>query len=232
MTFRKPGLFMLVSLLMITACASPLLAAPVATEANTPLPAAPIRPNDIPSAVPTLPTPTFKPLPTPFPIIPTFTPLPPQPVRTLFSIPESALTFDQGANAYRIQFPSNATRVDIGGHMGPEGEKRYVLSAMQGQIMAVWMQAVKGGGYFEVMSADSKMLSRQRCPSCSINDEYLDFWRGALPATQDYVFTVKLTAGQDFRLYVAIAPLGEKSQSFDYRDEQNGFALSSVRSFL
>jgi hypothetical protein len=214
--------------MLITGCGSPF---PAATDMNTPLPPAPIYESATPFATQNLQTPTIQPSPTP---LPTYTPLlPPQPPQFSSSFSESVLLFDESSNAYRVQFPTNATRVEVNGNVSPNTEKRYVLSAMQGQTMAVWLQ-----GYYpnlKVSSADGKTLSRPRCLDCSSSSDYIKFWRGTLPATQDYLFTVTPlpsdSSEEDFTLYIAIAPLGVNSQSFDYRDEQNGFALRYADDF-
>ena len=110
--------------------------------------------------------------------IPTPTPIPtatPEPTAT----PDVA--FDPNTNAYRIRFAPNATWVEINDSIAANGSKRYVLSAMQGQMMSVSIP--QGPGFaVEVAGADQKPLSDSRAQQF--------FWRGALPSTQDYIITV------------------------------------------
>ena len=148
------------------------------------------------------PTPKIVPvLPSPLPTI-TFTPTLPPP------------TFNPGINPVtnenRIQFPVGGTWVEVGTHLKEGDSIRYVLSAMKGQVMSA---SVEQSWPFTVEVAASTTL---------LTDPNYErpFWRGTLPATQDYFITVKTQATGDFNMRVAINPPGQAYQYFDYKNPQ------------
>ncbi len=151
--------------------------------------------------------------------IPTPTPLP---TRTLEPTPTPNVVFDPNANASRIRFAPYGTWVEINDTISANASKRYVLSAMQGQIMSV---SIPQGPAFSVAvaGADKKPLSDSRDPH--------PFWRGALPSTQDYIVTVKSQVSGPFTLRIAINPPGQATQNFGFVDPQYTVALSYTDEF-
>ena len=131
------------------------------------------------------------------------------PTQTIESTSTPEITFDRNANAERIRFAPNGTWVELSGKIAANSSKRYILSAMQGQIMSV---SIPQGPAFTVgvAGADKKPLSDPKNPQ--------PFWRGGLPSTQDYTLTVNSQAGGAFSLRVAINPPGQASQDFWYFD--------------
>jgi photosystem II stability/assembly factor-like uncharacterized protein len=151
--------------------------------------------------------------------IPTPTPLP---TRTLEPTPTPDVAFDQKINAYRIQFAPYGTWVEINDTVKANTPKRYVLSAMQRQVMSV---AIPQGPAFSVAvaGADKKPLSDLHYPQ--------PFWRGALPSTQDYIVTVESQVSGPFTLRIAINPPGQATQNFEFVDPQYMVALSYTDEF-
>jgi hypothetical protein len=132
------------------------------------------------------------------------------------------VAFDPNANAERIRFAPNGTWVELSDKIAANATKRYVLSAMQGQVMSV---SVPQGPAFSVnvTGADNKPLSD---PGYA-----LPFWRGSLPSTQDYIVTIKSQINSPFSLRIAIAPPGEATQDFGFTDPQFLVALTYTDEF-
>jgi len=139
------------------------------------------------------------------------------PTRTLEPSPTPDVVYDPQANADRIRFAPYATWVELTGTISASEEKHYVLSAMQGQVMSV--SVLQGPAYtVEVAQADKTPLS---------NDQYPQpYWRGTLPATQDYFVTLKSQVDGPFTLRIAINPPGRATQNFAFYDPQYNVALS------
>ena len=110
------------------------------------------------------------------------------------------VVFDPNANAYRIRFAPNATWVEINDNIAAKSTRRYVLSAMQGQMMSVSIPEVSALT-LSVAGADQKALSDLRAQH--------SFWRGGLPSTQDYILSVQSQTAAPFTLRVAINPPGQ-----------------------
>jgi len=145
-------------------------------------------PADTPTSLPTL----------------TFTP----------AIPPTSL--QESAGVYPIRFAPNGTYVDILDSLTAGASKTYSVNALQGQIMSVSMRVDPNSGWtvvpLKIVGADGRVL----CPTQENNSCY--FWRGVLPATQDYFVTLSPDVDvADFILRVAIDPPGTSSQSFPYR---------------
>ena len=175
----------------------PQIATPAVTDTATPLPTT----VNVDTSIPTLtliPTPTF----------------------------ESTLTpnvaFDPQANADRIRFAPYGTWVEINDTISANTSKRYILSAMQGQVMSV---SIPQGPAFwvDVAGADKTSLSDSRDPH--------PFWRGALPSTQDYIVTVESQGSGPFTLRIAINPPGQATQNFGFVDPRYAVALSYTDEF-
>jgi hypothetical protein len=103
-----------------------------------------------------------------------------------------------------------------------EGEiNRFVLYALGGQIMSVYAKPFGMG--LSIIGNDGSILKEK--------DEFRSFWRGELPATQDYILELDPTqSGVDqvsdrYTLSVVVNPLGELNQYFEYADSVGGFRL-------
>ena len=119
------------------------------------------------------------------------------------------------ADENRIQFPTGATWVEVGTHLNEGASIEYVLSALKGQVMSV---SIEQNWPFTVEVADSTAVLTD--PNYA---RY--FWRGTLPATGDYFVNVKAQATGDFTMRVAINPLGQAYQYFDYENPQQTATL-------
>ena len=146
-------------------------------------------------------------LPTPT-LIPTLTP-------ELTPTPQVASNPD--ANATRIRFAPNGTWVELNDSISANTSKRYILSAMQGQIMSVSIP--QGLGFsIQVSGIDKKTLSDPL--------QSLPFWRGVLPSTQDYIVSVNSQVDGPFTLRIAINPPGKVTQNFVFSDPRYLVSLS------
>ena len=136
--------------------------------------------------------------------------------------PASAPTSITSADATRIQFAPGGAWAEVVGKGQANGSTTFVLGAMQGQVMSV--SVYEGPGYFlTVEGEDGTVLT---IPD---NDNY--FWRGALPATQDYLVTVTVPREGDFTLRVAINPPGQAVQMFAYNNSQYALSIRYSDSF-
>ncbi len=115
----------------------------------------------------------------------------------------------------RIQFPAGGTWVKVGTHLEEGDSITYALAAMRGQVMSV---SVEQSWPFTVEVADS-------AASLTESNYERPFWRGTLPTTQDYFITVKTQASGNFTMRVAINPLGQANQYFDYITRQGTVSL-------
>ena len=149
-------------------------------------------------------------VPSPVPYVPppsTLTPVP---------LPQTYVT--------QIQFDPGGTSDDIQGSVPAGGSNTYILGATQSQIMSVSIL----GGYFplQIQGRDGQVL----CPIEENTECY--FWRGALPATQEYYIIVK--SGNDqtkYTLRVAINPPGIDAQYFQYQNPSTGLSLTYPDTF-
>ncbi len=125
-----------------------------------------------------------------------------------------------------IRFSTGGTWMDLADSLNSGASKTYTLNAMQGQIMSVSILAGSEEGvwgYFpiEIRGNDGTVF----CP-VEANTE-CSFWRGKLPATQDYFITVKAGGDlTDFTLRVAINPPTKAEQFFQYNNPVTGLALT------
>jgi hypothetical protein len=139
----------------------------------------------------------------------------PTPVYTitpLHSLPDATPV---GTNN-RIEFPPGGTWAEVGAYLDKGASIIYVLSAMQYQVMGVSI-AQMGFGTLEVSSAAGMLTD----PATS-----KPFWRGTLPATQDYSITVRAYQAGDFKMRVTINPPGNANQYFEYRNEDNSTSFN------
>jgi hypothetical protein len=124
-----------------------------------------------------------------------------------------------------IRFAVNGTYTDVVDSIATGANKVYSLNAMQGQVMSVSIlpQIPDGGwGYIpmQIKGADGSVL----CPQ-SENSECM-FWRGALPASQDYFVTLSPDGdAPQFVMRVAINPPGREFQYFEYSNSATGVSL-------
>src|SRR5271157_204489 len=141
---------------------------------------------------------------------------------TSLGTPTPEIAFDPNTNATRIRFAPGMTWAEIYDTISANEPMRYVLSAMQGQIMSV---SIPEGSAFSlaVAGADQKSLSDPRSQH--------PFWRGALPSTQDYIITVQSQVRAPFTLRVAINPPGQATQNFTFTDPKYGGLLTYTDEF-
>lgn len=167
-----------------------------------------------PELSPTSPAPGSSATATPEPS--TLTPVPLPPSSTPVQPPASN-------QPYRIRFEPNATWIEIVDQIDTAGGSRqYVLDALQYQVMSVSISPGQEDAWsfpLDVRAADGTSL----CPAQP--DRECDFWRGSLPATQDYYITVHAPAAGRYTMRVAINPPGLARQFFVYTDAQRSFEL-------
>ncbi len=121
----------------------------------------------------------------------------------------------------RIEFEAGGTGATLEGTLQVGETERYVLHAFAGQIMRVYVEPE--GAILRIYGESGTELKSQ--------DDLDPFWRGELPATQDYFIEVAHSAeaigpwDRPLLLSITINPLGQELQWIDYRDGLNGFAL-------
>lgn len=152
-------------------------------------------------------TAAFTPLPTPMALPPTVAPTQGFPTFT----PPTA----QPGKPIEIRFPFNGTYVDMSDNLAASGSKTYSVNAMKGQIMSVSVlpQADAASAIaMQIKGADGSAL----CPKSA--DEQCLFWRGALPASQNYFITLASDGGEtQYVMRVAINPLNMGFQYFEFK---------------
>jgi len=189
--------------ILLTQCNMPASPAPVME--NTGLPSQPAQSS---------PTPTFAAEVQPTAVLPTSTPL-------------AALPGQPTA----IQFSANGTYADITDTIATGATKTYSIKAIKGQIMSISiLPQIPAGdwGYvpMQIKGANGIIL----CPQSP--DSECMFWRGVLPASQDYFVT--LTPNGDvpqFVMRVAINPPGTDTQYFQYSDPDTRISLTYPDTF-
>lgn len=154
-------------------------------------------------------TPTSSELPTQ---APTATP-PPIPTFTSTALPPSE-------GIYPIHFAANGTFIDIVDSVSAGKSKTYSINALQDQVMSISIRQSSDGEWtyipVEIKGADGTTL----CPL--LHNVDCTFWRGELPASQDYLVKISPVADAlNFTMRVAINPPGAATQSFKYVS-QNG----------
>ncbi len=189
-------------LLLLTACSLPAATDTAASTSEAILASPTV--EVFPTTAPTLVVPS------PVPYVPppsTLTPVP---------LPQTYVT--------QIQFDLGGTSDDIQGSVPAGGSNTYILGATQSQIMSVSIL----GGYFplQIQGRDGQVL----CPIEENTECY--FWRGALPATQEYYIIVKSSNDQTkYTLRVAINPPGIDAQYFQYQNPSTGLSLTYPDTF-
>ena len=155
--------------------------------------------------------------------IPTSTAVPPTEGFPTFTPPTA-----EPGQPIEIRFPANGTYVDLTDNIVAGGSKTYSLNAMQGQIMSVSIlpQAEAASTIsMQIKGADGSAL----CPMAA--EEQCLFWRGMLPASQDYFITLTPDGeGLQFVMRVAINPLNRGFQYFDFKSA-TGLSLTYPDTF-
>jgi hypothetical protein len=210
----KKILFFFLLVVFLSACAAPV---PAAVVENTALPveAVSFTPTPVPTSTAEIqpaPQPTLQAIIQPTESFPTFT-------------PPTALP----GKPNEIKFSANGTYADITDSIVAGGSKTYSLNAMQGQIMSVSILPQAGAAStisMQIKGADGSVL----CPKLA--DEQCLFWRGALPASQDYFITLTPDGeGLQFVMRVAINPPGKEFQYFQYSNSATGISLTYPDTF-
>ncbi len=134
------------------------------------------------------------------------------------------------AGVYPIKFSPNGTYVDVVDSVLFGASKTYSISALKGQIMSISIHQSSEGDWvyipIQISGADGAVL----CPPI-VNTECA-FWRGALPATQNYL--VKITPANavlNFMLRVAINPPGVATQLFQFKSTRQNATFSYTDDF-
>ncbi len=178
--------------LILSACAAPPVTETALESSQISLPTA---------------TAVFTPLPTPTALPPTVAPTQGFPTFT----PPTA----QPGKPIEIRFPPNGTYIDFPDSLAAGASKTYSLNAMKDQIMSVsiFPQTDAAGSItMQIKGADGSVL----CPKSA--DERCLFWRGALPASQNYFVTLTPDGGEaQFVMRVAINPLNQGFQYFEFK---------------
>lgn len=124
-------------------------------------------------------------------------------------------------SVYPLQFGPNGTYVDVIDSIQGGDSKTYSVRAMKGQGMSVSIHQNEAIAWtyitMRIVGADGSVLCADEC----------EFWRGDLPATQDYFVTVTPSAdASDFVMRLAINPLGAETQSFLYENKYRNASFS------
>lgn len=135
------------------------------------------------------------------------------------AIPASAIT-PQGT-IFPIQFAPNGTYVDILDSIQAGQSKTYSINAMKGQVMSISFHQNTESEWTSIttriVGADNSVLCDGDC----------EFWRGALPVTQDYFVTVTPAAdASDFTMRIAVNPVGTATQLFLYENKYRNAVFS------
>lgn len=113
----------------------------------------------------------------------------------------------------RIKFPKGETAITLNDHLAVgEKSKRYVLKALAGQIMRVTISP--SWIHLRIVGQDGTVLESQ-------DYHRFNFWRGKLPATQDYLIELERKSAaenEDFLLSVLINPVGQATQWFTFQE--------------
>jgi hypothetical protein len=128
---------------------------------------------------------------------------------------------------YPIQFEANGTGLDIIVDTIPASKNRtFSVRAMKGQIMSIATWRLDGTNDYmpilQIQAADGTVL-------CPVDNGECRFWRGVLPASQDYYITFTADPNwpsSSFVMRVAVNPPGVDKQFFQYRNKSKGFLLT------
>ncbi len=142
----------------------------------------------------------------------------------------SSTPLQENAGVYAIQFAPGGTYVDVMDSIPVGSSRTYSINAMKGQVMSISIRLGAFSGWtvipMKIVGADGTTL----CPSKEFLSCY--FWRGVLPATQDYFVTLAPEVDvTDFAIRVAIDPPGTTSQSFPYLSSDQALSFSYTDEF-
>ncbi|HEU0295755.1 MAG TPA: hypothetical protein VFR47_23650 [Anaerolineales bacterium] len=126
-----------------------------------------------------------------------------------------------GVSVSPIQFGPNGTYVDVLDSITAGESKTYSVRAMKGQVMSISFHQNDESEWtlitMQIVGADNELLCANDC----------EFWRGVLPATEEYFVTVTPAADAlNFVMRVAINPAGAATQSFLYENKYRNASLS------
>jgi hypothetical protein len=126
-----------------------------------------------------------------------------------------------GSSASPIQFGPDGTYVDILDSITAGKSKTYSVRALKGQEMSISLHQNDESEWtyitMQIIGADNSVLCADDC----------EFWRGVLPATEEYFVTVTPTADAvNFMMRVAINPPGAATQSFVYENKYRNASFS------
>jgi hypothetical protein len=146
---------------------------------------------------------------------PTATP-PPIPTFTSTALPP-------GEGTYPIQFVANGTFIDIVDSIPAGKSKTYSINALKDQVMSISIRQSSDGEWtyipMEIKGADGTTF----CPL--LHNVDCTFWRGELPASQDYFVKISPVADAlNFTMRVAINPPGMATQSFKFASRNISFS--------
>lgn len=158
---------------------------------------------------------------------PTFTAVPPT-VALTEGFPTFTPPTVEAGKPIEICFPANGTYVDVTDNIVAGGSKTYSLNAMQGQVMSVSILPQADAAstiLMQIKGADGTIF----CPT--VDDPQCMFWRGILPASQDYFITLAPVVDvSQFVMRVAINPPGRLFQYFQF-DSDTGLSLTYPDTF-
>src|SRR6266487_427723 len=121
----------------------------------------------------------------------------------------------QTSQSFAIEFPSNGTWQDVPDKLTAGASKTYSLYALKDQVMSVTIvpdQSDQGGAFsMEIKGADGSLL-------CPILNYSCYFWRGVLPASQQYFIKLTSQVTGNFKLHVVINPPGKANQNSNNSD--------------
>jgi hypothetical protein len=100
----------------------------------------------------------------------------------------------------RISYPPGGTTATVTGSLGEMGQVVYVVGAQANQLMDVQVDTVGGQVLLEISGADGSVLKHSAVDGL--------FWRGYLPATQDYY--LKLIAEEGTATYTMRVSIPER----------------------
>jgi hypothetical protein len=204
----KKILPLLLLVVFLSACAAPS-SAPVVESAAEPTQSVQFTPTVVFTEIPTLTA--VPPTVAPTEAFPTYTPPTAEP-----------------GQPSEIRFPANGTYADVTDNIVAGGSKTYSLNAMQGQVMSVSVLPKADAAStisMQIKGKDGNIL----CPVSA--DEQCLFWRGMLPASQDYFITLKPDGeGLQYVMRIAINPLDKGFQYFDFKST-TGISLTYPDTF-
>jgi hypothetical protein len=127
-----------------------------------------------------------------------------------------------GKGIYPIHFAANGTFIDVVDSISAGKSRTYSINALKDQVMSISIHQSSDGEWtyipMEIKGADGTTL----CPL--LHNVDCTFWRGVLPASQDYFVTIRPAADAlNFTMRVTILPPGTTKQTFKYTAD-NGVA--------